>query len=72
MARTPTFIETQVKKRRLVYIDDWLPPDFGAVGQYAMLSTRKWVHPQLRGAGRRWSRVVLAGAVKPAREAHAL
>ena len=31
-----------MKKRRLVYICDWLPPDFGAVGQYAMLSAREW------------------------------
>lgn len=29
-------------KRRLVYICDWLPPDFGAVGQYAMLFAREW------------------------------
>lgn len=35
------FNETQVKKRRFVYICDWLPPDFGAVGQYAMLSARE-------------------------------
>ncbi|HVT26796.1 MAG TPA: hypothetical protein VHE81_02150 [Lacipirellulaceae bacterium] len=27
--------------RRLVYICDWLPPDFGAVGQYAMLFARQ-------------------------------
>src|SRR5712671_619055 len=26
---------------RLVYICDWLPPDFGAVGQYAMLEARE-------------------------------
>src|SRR5262245_41381724 len=31
-----------VKKGRLVYICDWLPPDFGAVGQYAMLFAREW------------------------------
>jgi hypothetical protein len=31
-----------VKKKRLVYICDWLPPDFGAVGQYAMLSVHEW------------------------------
>jgi hypothetical protein len=30
------------KNKRLVYICDWLPPDFGAVGQYAMLSAREW------------------------------
>ena len=34
--------EFRVKKKRLVYICDWLPPDFGAVGQYAMLSAREW------------------------------
>src|SRR6185437_12322276 len=28
--------------KRLVYICDWLPPDFGAVGQYAMLEARDW------------------------------
>lgn len=28
--------------KRLVYICDWLPPDFGAVGQYAMLEARAW------------------------------
>jgi len=27
---------------RLVYICDWLPPDFGAVGQYALLFARQW------------------------------
>ena len=27
---------------RLVYICDWLPPEFGAVGQYAMLEAREW------------------------------
>src|SRR5215475_16065004 len=32
----------RAKKRRLVYICDWLPPDFGAVGQYAMLFAREW------------------------------
>ena len=31
-----------MKIRRLVYICDWLPPDFGAVGQYAVLSAREW------------------------------
>ena len=31
-----------MKQRRLVYICDWLPPDFGAVGQYAMLFAREW------------------------------
>src|SRR5438477_9453483 len=28
--------------KRLVYICDWLPPDFGAVGQYAVFSARDW------------------------------
>jgi hypothetical protein len=28
--------------KKLVYICDWLPPDFGAVGQYAMISAREW------------------------------
>jgi hypothetical protein len=28
--------------RRLVYLCDWLPPDFGAVGQYAVLEARDW------------------------------
>src|SRR4029079_13570233 len=28
-------------KRPLVYICDWLPPDFGAVGQYALLDARE-------------------------------
>ena len=29
-------------RKRLVYICDWLPPDFGAVGQYAILFARQW------------------------------
>src|SRR6266545_2916673 len=29
-------------KKQLVYICDWLPPDFGAVGQYALLDARQW------------------------------
>src|SRR5215831_17872464 len=33
---------THVSKKRLVYICDWLPPDFGAVGQYALLFAREW------------------------------
>ena len=28
--------------KRLVYICDWLPPDFGAVGQYALVEARAW------------------------------
>jgi Glycosyl transferase 4-like domain len=28
--------------KRLVYICDWLPPNFGAVGQYAVLFAREW------------------------------
>lgn len=30
--------------KRLVYVCDWLPPDFGAVGQYAMMFARQWAH----------------------------
>jgi hypothetical protein len=30
-----------VQRRRVVYICDWLPPDFGAVGQYAVLAARE-------------------------------
>jgi hypothetical protein len=32
----------QLRKKRLVYICDWLPPDFGAVGQYGVLFAREW------------------------------
>ena len=28
--------------RRIVYICDWLPPDFGAVGEYAVMFARQW------------------------------
>ena len=28
--------------KRLVYLCDWLPPDFGAVGQYAVVFARQW------------------------------
>ena len=28
--------------KQLVYLCDWLPPDFGAVGQYATLFARQW------------------------------
>jgi hypothetical protein len=31
-----------VSGNRLVYMCDWLPPDFGAVGQYAVLFARQW------------------------------
>src|SRR5437764_10533425 len=34
----------RVMNKRLVYICDWLPPDFGAVGQYAVLFAREWAH----------------------------
>jgi hypothetical protein len=30
--------------KRLVYICDWLPPDFGAVGQYGVLFARQWAN----------------------------
>jgi len=29
-------------RKCLVYICDWLPPDLGAVGQYAVLFARQW------------------------------
>jgi hypothetical protein len=29
------------RRRRLVYICDWLPPDFGAVGQYSVIFARE-------------------------------
>lgn len=29
------------EKRPLFYVVDWLPPDFGAVGQYALISSRR-------------------------------
>ena len=39
--------------KRLVYICDWLPPDFGAVGQYAVLFARQWASEGMGGdAGR--------------------
>src|SRR5262245_45534246 len=44
MAPTRHPTRVQVKGKRLVYICDWLPPDFGAVGQYAMLSAREWAN----------------------------
>ena len=34
-------LRSQMSKR-LVYICDWLPPDFGAVGQYALVEARAW------------------------------
>src|SRR6266542_5165707 len=40
--RLDLLIKPRVKKPRLVYICDWLPPDFGAVGQYAMLFAHQW------------------------------
>ena len=47
--------------KRLVYICDWLPPDFGAVGQYAVLFARQW-------ASDGWDVTLVglsSGAVKP-------
>ena len=44
---------TSVRRKRLVYICDWLPPDFGAVGQYAEVDAREW-------ASEGWS-VILVG-----------
>jgi Glycosyl transferase 4-like domain len=34
--------QNEAMNKRLVYICDWLPPDFGAVGQYAVLFAREW------------------------------
>ena len=34
-------VRTQAMTKRLVFICDWLPPDFGAVGQYAVLDARE-------------------------------
>src|SRR5262249_18484232 len=35
---------SRMAEKRLVYICDWLPPDFGAVGQYAVLFARAWMN----------------------------
>ena len=41
--RTAALIKPRIMpQKRLVYICDWLPPDFGAVGQYSMLFAREW------------------------------
>src|SRR5262245_8521282 len=63
MAQIPTLGGADASRKRLVYICDWLPPDFGAVGQYAMLFAREW-------AERGWE-VTLVGLTsgKPRREA---
>jgi hypothetical protein len=36
------WVRRDAMRKRLVYICDWLPPDFGAVGQYAVLDAREW------------------------------
>src|SRR5262245_21602786 len=41
-SRCPIAQHDAMKAKRLVYICDWLPPDFGAVGQYAVLFARQW------------------------------
>jgi hypothetical protein len=33
---------SQIRRPRLLYICDWLPPDFGAVGQYSVLFARQF------------------------------
>jgi hypothetical protein len=38
----PHRAHNEAMNKRLVYICDWLPPDFGAVGQYAVLFARRW------------------------------
>jgi hypothetical protein len=40
--RITTARAVRAMNKRLVYICDWLPPDFGAVGQYAVLFARQW------------------------------
>ena len=35
--------------KRLFCFRDWLPPEFGAVRQYAMLETRPWAGRGFRG-----------------------
>src|SRR2546429_8644909 len=39
-----TIAQHDAMTKRLVYICDWLPPDFGAVGQYAVLFARQWAN----------------------------
>ena len=39
---SPSLSMATMMMKRLVYICDWLPPDFGAVGQYAVLFARQW------------------------------
>jgi hypothetical protein len=34
-------VRSQSAPRKILYICDWLPPDFGAVGQYGLLSARR-------------------------------
>ena len=63
MARATT---SEVTKNRAVYICDWLPPDFGAVGQYAVLSAREWAEK-----GRAVTLVGLTSG-EPRREAEAI
>src|SRR5215813_8562000 len=40
--RTTIARDDAMMTKRLVYICDWLPPDFGAVGQYAVLFAQQW------------------------------
>lgn len=49
-------------QRRLFYVVDWLPPDFGAVGQYAMLFGR-----EIAKSGRMVSLIGLTSGVRETR-----
>ena len=40
------------KERRIVIIADWLPPDFGAVGQYMQMRAQRLAE---QGTTSRWS-----------------
>jgi hypothetical protein len=39
-------VERQPATSRLVYICDWLPPDFGAVGQYSLQFARQYAEDE--------------------------
>jgi Glycosyl transferase 4-like domain len=46
--RSSSELGSSARQSPVFYLVDWLPPDFGAVGQYAMLFSR-----QMAGAGRK-------------------
>ncbi len=41
MSTEPNIETRKGRRARLLYICDWLPPDFGAVGQYGALYARQ-------------------------------